>query len=235
MIPPTTTATVTLLDMDMSPGQFAGFSDPSSSTANSALHDLFGLQLSSPNSLVLTGSHCNSHVYTQPSTRTQVVESYGCLSSQFVTPGVCAVKDRPRTDCRTARLRKQALDQLVIPEEQSISTSQTDTAISECSAYTSTHFLQNSDLLDHCMTLEECFTASGGEDTNSSSGLDYCGELPLPPSAHAWMGREEERTGMYVKMERENLLHSSKATTKEVADVTIPNTCTSPMELSSGE
>ena len=183
---------VTLLDTDMSPGQFAGFSDPTSSTTTSALHDLFGLQLSPPK-LPPCPQHA-THVYTQPPAHTYVVESGGALSP-CISPRVFdtsnTLSDWPtghRSKHRNTRLRKQALDQLIIPEERCIPSFTDSTVIG---TNMSPQFHMDSALLDHCMALDECFVV-GDECSNGGTLLDYSGELPLPPSAHARIGREEE-------------------------------------------
>ena len=214
----------------MSPGQFAGFTDPTTSSANTALHDLFGLQLPSPKPL-LTGCHCS--MYTQPPLEMQVVDS-----AQYMSPCVCTstVSSLPLPDVssymtsnsRTTRLRKQALDQLTIPKEQSIHTKHS--TISE-SMHASSRFLQSSELLDRCMTLEDCF---GLEDDYGSSGtIEYCGELPLPPSAHVRMGREEERCGMSVKPYKQeaNKSHAQPINLKVTEGIVSSES--SPMELTS--
>lgn len=168
---------ITLLDIDQSPSQFAGFSDPTTSTANSALHDLFGLHLST------SPTKSNSHMYTQPPAHTYVVEASSYAPTIPDCSATCVSKH-----CNT-RLRKQALNQLIIPEDQGTA-SQTEHA--ECTN-TSFPFYMDSSLLNHCMTLDECFVMSESEEMCESCDVDYLGELPLPPSVHARFGREEGR------------------------------------------
>lgn len=174
---------ITLLDIDQSPSQFAGFSDITTSTANSALHDLFGLHLST------SPTKSNSHVYTQPPAHTYVVEASSYASTIPDCSASCGSKH-----CNT-RLRKQALNQLIIPEDQGTAI-QTEHA--ECTN-TSLPFYMDSSLLNHCMTLDECFVMSESEEMCESCDVDYLGELPLPPSVHARLGREGGRMEMRVR------------------------------------
>lgn len=82
----------------------------------------------------------------------------------------------------------------------------------------------DSTLLDHRMSLEECFAV--GEDVYSNSGVptDYLGELPLPPSV---MGREEERAGVRVKEGGKKGLQSSIEEILEVISETSPSALSS--------
>lgn len=146
---------------------------------------------------------------------------YTSIPTSLPLPNVSSCLD---ANSRTTAFRQQALNQLTIPKEQIIHTDQTDhaTIISD-SVYTSPRFLQNLKLLDCCMTLEDCF---GPEDEYGSGGaVEYCGELPLPPSVHARMAREE-KFGVAVKPNQQESI-KSQAQPKMVTE----DPGSSPMEL----
>ena len=122
------------------------------------------------------------------------------------------------------RLRKQALDQLVIPEDQSSITCQADpTALS---GNTPSQFHVDPIPIDHCMALDDCFIPSESEDVcgcNSGTPFDYSGELPLPPSAHAHVGRVEERGRAEVSLkkvkEEKRGLEKPPQSTEEIEEI----------------
>ena len=199
---------VTLLDTNLSPGQFAGFSDLTSSTANSALHDLFGLHISSPNPPPNICQHnSTNYVYTQPHACTHVVDSFG-FQPQYTSP-CSGVDSLPNNylmmDDHTLRRRKQALNRLTIPQENNWTTDGINSTppINDCLC--SASYLQtlcNESPFECCsVTLEDCFIMDADQSAVDHCGdisgdgvderLEYCGELPLPPSVHARMGKEE--------------------------------------------
>lgn len=193
---------ITLLDIDQSPSQFAGFSDLTTSTANSALHDLFGLHLST------SPTKSNPHMYTQPPVHTYVVEA----SSYAPTIPDCSASCGSKY-CNI-RLRNQALNQLIIPEDQG---TDIQTEHAECTN-TSSPFYMDSSLLDHCVTLDECFVMSESEEMCESCDVDYLGELPLPPSVHARLGREEGRMGKGVREGTPFEKHSAEEVTEVISE-----------------
>lgn len=201
--PPPTTAMITLLDIDQSPSQFAGFSDLTTRTANSALHDLFGLHLST------SPTKSNPHTYTQPPAHTYVVEASSYPPTIPDCSASCGIKH-----CHT-QLRKQALDQLIIPEDQATAI---QTEHTECTNTPSQLYMDPS-LLNHCMTLDECFVMSESEDMCDG---DCLGELPLPPSVHARLEREEGRMGMRGREGAEKTFENCSAEVTQVSSETSP-------------
>lgn len=191
-------ATETLMDVDLPPSQFAGFSDPASCPAHSTLYNLFGLQLLStpppppPHyTHTVTGfpTHSTdpSFLYSLPHRRT-AIPLPDCPSSR-----------ESLNNGRTQRLRKQALDQLIVPEEHySWSCCDTSsTCLSSASLHAnSMHYYNAMDR--HCLRLEGCLmmddSSESGEDGEEGEEGDSCKDELLQPGACCTReGRESDK------------------------------------------
>ena len=216
---PPDTIMSTLLDPAQSPSQFAGFADPVTSTANLALLDLFGFQLTSPRQLHCPGMYTQSpaqvkmHVIDSsfahgvPCSYESHHTSSSCTSESSIQSNHSTATPEYSTDRRSKRYNLRSistdLDHPHMPEQQENVTSQDKTAtstISECTP--ASQLYMDSALLDHCMALEECFVMGGGEDGSSSTAMEV--EFLLPSSMPAAGATREEGETKSEDREKKN-------------------------------
>ena len=100
---------------------------------------------------------------------------------------------------QTVRLRKQALDQLTLPQESYFSNWTTDSSVSIINEFLCTpSYLQlcKESPFDGRMTLEECFMEAEQSDCDcGSNDEECCGEVPLPPSVRTQKEAEQGKEG----------------------------------------